>query len=116
MEELLPPMVDITCVHPLFGPQSARLGLAGRRLVICPQRGDRHVALARLAQAKGLVVRLTDPHTHDQEMAHVQALTHLIAITQSPFLLKCWHFAARSSFRGTNALIFGQNPVFPSFL
>jgi prephenate dehydrogenase len=79
MLEILPPTVDITCVHPLFGPQSARLGLAGRRLVICPQRGDRHLALARLAQAQGLVVRQTDPQTHDQEMAHVQALTHLIA-------------------------------------
>lgn len=75
----LPDTVAITCVHPLFGPQSARQGLAGRRLVICPIRGEHHKTLARLATRHGLVVRACDPDTHDQEMAHVQALTHLIA-------------------------------------
>lgn len=79
MLELLPPTVGLTCIHPLFGPQSARIGLAGRRLVICPVRGHQHVRLGRLAARHGLLVRTTDAETHDREMAHVQALTHLIA-------------------------------------
>lgn len=79
MLDMLPASVAVTCLHPLFGPQSARIGLAGRRLVICPVRGQQHVRLARLAARHGLLVRITDAETHDREMAHVQALTHLIA-------------------------------------
>jgi prephenate dehydrogenase len=36
MLETLPEHADIVATHPLFGPQSAQLGLAGQRLVICP--------------------------------------------------------------------------------
>ncbi len=35
----LPPYVDIIGTHPLFGPQSARGGVKGLKIVICPIRG-----------------------------------------------------------------------------
>lgn len=79
MQEELPAGCSILCLHPLFGPQSARIGLAGRKLVVCPVRGAEHRAIARLAALKGLVVRVSTPELHDREMAHVQGLTHLIA-------------------------------------
>lgn len=79
MTELLPASVDIVATHPLFGPQSvARDGLAGLRFVVCPIRGDRHEKVAAFGRSLGLAVTVTTPEEHDEEMAYVQALTHLI--------------------------------------
>jgi prephenate dehydrogenase len=78
MAERFGPDVDVTATHPLFGPQSAKRGLAGQKLVICPIRGGREPVLARYARGLGLEVAWSDPLAHDEQMAHVQALTHLI--------------------------------------
>ncbi|WP_374470929.1 prephenate dehydrogenase/arogenate dehydrogenase family protein [Phenylobacterium sp.] len=79
MTELLPDSVDIVATHPLFGPQSvARDGLPGLRFVVCPIRGDGHEKVAAYGRELGLAVTVTTPEEHDQEMAYVQALTHLI--------------------------------------
>ncbi len=61
MLRCLPPDVDIIATHPLFGPQSARDGLAGLKIALCPLRGT------------------ATPEAHDREAAMVQGLTHLIA-------------------------------------
>ncbi len=78
MAEILPSFVDIVATHPLFGPQSAKAGLAGLRLVVCPIRGERGEAVAQFGRELGLTVTVTTPEAHDREMAYVQALTHLI--------------------------------------
>jgi len=78
MLETLPKDVDIVATHPLFGPQSARNGLEGQRLVVCPVRGNSAVSVIRLAQELGLDPNVVKPEEHDREMAYVQALTHLI--------------------------------------
>ena len=78
MIELLPAHVDLVATHPLFGPQSARTGLDGLRLVVCPIRGDRHDKVVAFGRSLGLTVTVTTPEEHDREMAYVQALTHLI--------------------------------------
>lgn len=79
MRELLPAHVDIVATHPLFGPQSvARDGLPGLRFVVCPVRGERFEKVAAFGRSLGLAVTVTTPEEHDQEMAYVQALTHLI--------------------------------------
>jgi prephenate dehydrogenase len=78
MSELLPAHADLVATHPLFGPQSARNGLAGLRLVVCPIRGDRHEKVAAFGRSLGLTVTVTTAEEHDLEMAYVQALTHLI--------------------------------------
>jgi prephenate dehydrogenase len=78
MLEILPEGVDIVATHPLFGPQSAKTGLAGLRLVVCPIRGDRFDCVAQFGRSLGLTVNVTTPEAHDREMAYVQALTHLI--------------------------------------
>ncbi len=78
----IPETTHIVATHPLFGPQStARHGIAGRQLVICPIRGEQHHRVAALGEALGLRVRITSAEAHDQEMAYVQALTHLIGRT-----------------------------------
>lgn len=78
MVETLPAHVDLVATHPLFGPQSAKAGLAGLRLVVCPIRGERHEAVVAIGRDLGLTVTVTTPEEHDREMAYVQALTHLI--------------------------------------
>ncbi|MGE7415157.1 prephenate dehydrogenase/arogenate dehydrogenase family protein [Methylobacterium tarhaniae] len=76
----LPAGIDIVATHPLFGPQSAREGLRGLKIAVCPVRGGRARRVgAFLRHALGLTVILTTPEAHDREAAAVQGLTHLIA-------------------------------------
>jgi prephenate dehydrogenase len=42
MDRILPKYVDIMATHPLFGPQSARNGIKGLKIAICPIRGNSH--------------------------------------------------------------------------
>jgi prephenate dehydrogenase len=82
MLDHLPASVEILGTHPLFGPQSAKTGLAGHRIAICPARISSSRALeahALLADGFGLKVIETEAETHDREMASVQALMHFIA-------------------------------------
>jgi len=76
----LPAHVEILGTHPLFGPQSARDGIRGHKIALCPIRGRqwRRVA-AFLRGTLGLDVIVTTPEAHDREAATVQGLTHLIA-------------------------------------
>jgi prephenate dehydrogenase len=76
----LPDDVEIVGTHPLFGPQSARDGLAGLKIALCPLRGGsaRRIA-AFLRHVLKLDVILTTPDAHDHDMALVQGLTHLVA-------------------------------------
>jgi prephenate dehydrogenase len=80
MRRGLPDHADIVATHPLFGPQSARDGIRGLKIAVCPIRGRRGpVVAAFLRKVLGLDVILTTPEAHDREAAVVQGLTHLIA-------------------------------------
>ncbi|CAH1670673.1 Prephenate dehydrogenase [Chelatococcus asaccharovorans] len=80
MKRGLPADVDIVATHPLFGPQSARDGIAGLKIAVCPIRGRRGLRVAAfLRRALGLDVIITTPEAHDEDAAVVQGLTHLIA-------------------------------------
>jgi prephenate dehydrogenase len=80
MTRLLPKHVNIVATHPLFGPESARRGIKGLKIAICPIRGGGHRRLAAFLRSQlGLHVIETTPHEHDREAATVQGLTHLIA-------------------------------------
>jgi len=80
MDRILPSHVNIVATHPLFGPQSARNGIKGLKIAICPIRGNSHRLLAAfLRKQLGLQIIFTTPQEHDREVATVQGLTHLIA-------------------------------------
>ncbi|WP_280529948.1 prephenate dehydrogenase/arogenate dehydrogenase family protein [Methylobacterium bullatum] len=80
MADGLPDHVEIVATHPLFGPQSARSGVKGLKIAVCPIRGrGGRRAAAFLRKQLGLDVILTDPEAHDRAAASVQGLTHLIA-------------------------------------
>jgi prephenate dehydrogenase len=80
MRALLPDHVEIIGTHPLFGPQSARNGIKGLKIALCPIRGEswRRIA-AFLRRMLELDVIVTTPDAHDRDMALVQGLTHLVA-------------------------------------
>ena len=78
MEDLLPADVEIVATHPLFGPQSARGGIRGLQIAICPLRGRRFRAAA-FCRKLGLDVVMTTPDEHDRDAAQIQGLTHLVA-------------------------------------
>ena len=80
MKRGLPEHAEIAATHPLFGPQSARNGIAGLKIAVCPIRGRRCFSMAAfLRKQLGLNVIMTTPEDHDREAATVQGLTHLIA-------------------------------------
>lgn len=80
MRRGLPEHAEIVATHPLFGPQSARDGIAGLKIAACPIRGGRGFRLAAfLRHQLRLNVIITTPEEHDREAATVQGLTHLIA-------------------------------------
>lgn len=81
MAERLPGHVQAVGAHPLFGPQSAKAGIAGLRIAVCPVRGDRIARriAAFCRHALKLKVFLVSPEDHDREAAMVQGLTHLIS-------------------------------------
>jgi prephenate dehydrogenase len=80
MQADLPEDVEIIGTHPLFGPQSARHGIRGLKIALCPIRGGSAPRIAAfLRKALGLQVIVTTPDAHDREVAMVQGLTHLIA-------------------------------------
>lgn len=76
----LPEHAEIVATHPLFGPQSARDGIAGLKVVVCPIRGRRCFRLAAfLRHQLRLSVIMTTPEDHDREAAIIQGLTQFIA-------------------------------------
>lgn len=81
LAQTLPAHVEIVGTHPLFGPQSAKAGIEGHRIAVCPVRGAnaaRRVAAFCRAALK-LKVFQVSAEDHDREAAVVQGLTHLIA-------------------------------------
>ena len=80
MRKHLPAHVELLATHPMFGPQSAREGVAGRQIVLCPLRGRRWRRLAAfLSQRLKLAVVVTTPEEHDRQAARTQGLVHLLA-------------------------------------
>lgn len=80
MRRILPETVEIIGTHPLFGPQSGREGINGMRVAFCPVRTDKTDAIKSfLTEKLNLRVFEKTPAAHDEEMAHVQALTHFVA-------------------------------------
>lgn len=82
MADQLPSTTSILGLHPLFGPQSGKDGIAGLPIAICPKRiTGELLAQVRAFLADTLRLRIieTTPQAHDQEMAYVQGLTHFLS-------------------------------------
>lgn len=80
LKKYIPKNVEIIGSHPMFGPDSAKAGLAGLQVVICPLRQSTE----RLAQVRavfknlGLKITETSPADHDRQAALNLGLVHFI--------------------------------------
>ena len=79
MREFLPKSVEVLGTHPLFGPDSARDGVEGLEVVLCPGRCNRVDKVKAYLEARGLVVTVTTASNHDRAMAKTQALFHFLS-------------------------------------
>lgn len=80
MERRLRPPVRILATHPMFGPDSARRGIAGQPLILCPVRVSGACVQewrTRFA-AMGLRVVMMTAEQHDREAAFTQGITHYL--------------------------------------
>jgi prephenate dehydrogenase len=87
MEQALPPPVSILGTHPLFGPDSARDGVRGLPMILCPARigeGKLH-EWEGFFGSLGLDVRVMSPEEHDRQAANTQGITHYVGRVLADF-------------------------------
>lgn len=81
MVQHAPVSCQIVGIHPMFGPQSGKDGIAGLNAALIAERvSDELLVMIRrfLADTLQLQVHEMTAEEHDQEMAYVQALTFFI--------------------------------------
>lgn len=80
MREILPEGVECIGTHPMFGPDSARDGIADLPLVFAPVRCSGETADRWRTEftEMGLAVSDLEPEAHDREAAYTQGITHFI--------------------------------------
>lgn len=90
MKKNLPTNQPVIATHPLFGPDSSKNGVIGKKIVFSPLRASRgQIALCKkILRSLGLIVLHTTPSQHDRAMARSQALVHLIGRSLKPLRLQ----------------------------
>jgi len=80
MLEILPKNIEIIGTHPLFGPQSAREGIKGMKIVLCNVKAEDKTfqKVKKFCEELGLKVITSTAEEHDKQMAVSQALTHFV--------------------------------------
>ncbi|MEM2674026.1 MAG: prephenate dehydrogenase/arogenate dehydrogenase family protein [Candidatus Hadarchaeales archaeon] len=79
MQRLKSAQLELVALHPLFGPGASEL--RGERFAFIPVRAGRIFEQVReRLEAEGARLFKTDWREHDQKMARVQALSHLILL------------------------------------
>jgi prephenate dehydrogenase len=80
MAKHLPEGCQIIGTHPIFGPGSAKHGINGLRIVLCPLRCRPATlnSLRTYLEHKALIVLEKSPQEHDKAMAYVLGLSQYI--------------------------------------
>lgn len=89
MRKLLPDTVQTIATHPMFGPDSAKNGVAGLPLVICPVNCKPETLewwVSEFSSWKLQVLRMSCDQ-HDREAAWSQGITHFVGRTLSELSL-----------------------------
>lgn len=75
------PNSQTLATHPLFGPDSAKGGLPGLKLVLCPLNVSEHNLSFwnNFWSSKGVEVIVTTPEKHDEESIYSQGFTYTVA-------------------------------------
>jgi len=80
LEKHVPDRCECIATHPQFGPDTAKNGLAGLRVTLCPVRASeaRITKLTDFLSALRLNVVRETPEEHDRKAANTQALSHFL--------------------------------------
>jgi len=80
MEKYMPHCVEILGTHPLFGPDSAKKSLKGKKIVLSPVRikEDTLCSIKDYLSKKGLFLIELSPEEHDRQISRSLVLTHFI--------------------------------------
>jgi prephenate dehydrogenase len=78
LERYVPEFCNKVGTHPLFGPDTAREGLAGHPVALCPLGGYDSSSMSDFIESMGLRVIETTPDEHDRQMARSLALIHYL--------------------------------------
>jgi prephenate dehydrogenase len=80
MKSILPREVSILGTHPMFGPDSARQGVDGLPMILCPVRIDEPALRLweSFFSSLGLSVSVMAAADHDREAAFTQGIAHYI--------------------------------------
>ena len=80
MEQYLPES-SLLATHPMFGPDSAKDGLNGLQVAICPLRisSDKLQEITTFWEKFGAITIQTTPEQHDQDVIYSQAFTYTLA-------------------------------------
>jgi prephenate dehydrogenase len=78
MKKLIPARYECIGMHPLFGPDTCRNGIEGKKIVLCPVRTKNLAHVKEFLTKLGLSVVTATPEEHDREMAKSLALIHLL--------------------------------------
>lgn len=83
MQKMVPKRCECVGMHPLFGPDSAKHGIHGKKIVLCPVRTGRLESVTNFLQHLGLHVEIVSPEEHDRQMAQSLALLHFLGTAVS---------------------------------
>ena len=78
LEKYVPDTCTRMGTHPLFGPDTARRGLRGHPVAVCPIGKSSISGIRTFLESLGLVVLETTPEEHDRQMARSLALIHYL--------------------------------------
>lgn len=78
MEKMVPKDCECIGMHPLFGPDTVKNGLKGKKIVLCPVKTKRLIEIKNFLSELGLNVIISTPKEHDEQMAKSLGLIHLI--------------------------------------
>ncbi|NCF75208.1 MAG: prephenate dehydrogenase/arogenate dehydrogenase family protein [Xanthomonadaceae bacterium] len=80
LKKYLPENIEILGSHPMFGPDSAKKGLAGLQIIFCPLRisSERFKAVKNIFEKLDLKIIEMTPEKHDKQSAVSLALVHFI--------------------------------------
>jgi prephenate dehydrogenase len=87
MRRMLPDSVSVLGTHPMFGPDSAKEGVRGLPLIMCPARiaAKETERWRAFFSSLGLSVSIMSPDDHDREAAFTQGVAHYIGRVLSDF-------------------------------
>jgi len=78
---------EVVGTHPLFGPYPDTID--GQNMIICPKRGTMWLKwLENEFDKQGAIVTHMHPKSHDQNMAVIQGLTHMLTVCLGRLLQK----------------------------